>query len=845
MEIQRFIDSIRDQFANGKFELSDEDFFSTLLVGERSFINHEGDFWDFKESWPFSYSDGYFQSLVKLVVSFANNMGGLIIFNVADSEKIFKQSKVHPNPDRFMTACHDLINECPKLEFREFRQDELLIPVLIIFPKACHELPANLKTWKSRKRKHWFVREGYECVSATTKKIPTLFCRPQLRVSDDEVSNVESALPPSPLTLKHFVTRFDILERVFSWVHDDLQPRCFLFGRGGSGKTTIAYEIAKYIAKYNSSINIENNFDVVLFVSAKESELDILSGNKKKYIGTDFANKKELFEAILSLGGYYSSDEKGGKSTNELKDDLKDMFDYFNALIVVDDIDTITTKGDDAGLEELFLITARAKKIPKILYTLRNAPSYAHSNSIEVPGLTDEIEIQEFVNECATQFKVKFPSGEELSEILRVTEGRPLGIESVLALRRSTKSYEAAIRSFEEHAGDNARSYVFEREWNALSSNQRSHNLLVALALTGRALDADELVTILRYDEQSVQEAIVETMEMFLELEEGPSGTTYNLGEMTKRFVLSQAPNLKLFEQIKARVKTFKSRFHNKTPDIRKLIIEVDRILHFAKRDGDEIKFDRCWDIISNPMLPEKVKQNPHFMAYAGSVALKLPKPKIIEAREYFLDAHRNEHAIDIDYLEAWHRAECQTASSHEMCATILEIVLKGQGYREADRVRICSVESARLFFSGKETRIHNTERAIYFLTSSLILHMKNLYRADKCNHFDIDTVHRHARNTALLLFSELVFARDIVEFAALLKNLAEIDRAYFDPLVQPFKEYGMQICTSTTSMEKKGKAISALQKLKRRVTENDNWYEINYKNELEEKINVLIDCCK
>ncbi|MEQ8423609.1 MAG: hypothetical protein RIA63_02800, partial [Cyclobacteriaceae bacterium] len=481
--------------------------------------------------------------------------------------------------------------------------------------------------------------------------------------------------------------------------------------------------------------------------SAKEVHLNTYDGKKNDYQSKDFSNKAEMYKAILILSGYVGEEFDIYNNEDDLLSIVKNLFDSFSVLLIIDDIDTVTTKGLDAGLEELFIVIARAKMGAKILYTLRNAPTYALQNSIEVRGLADEEEISNFVRQCVDQFNVSLPSSDELEHVLRVTEGRPLGIESVMALRRTCKNYTNAIKLFEEHAGDSARSYVFEREWNALSSNQRSHNLLVALALTGRSLNADELQTILKYDEYTIQGVILETIEMFLEVEEGPSGASYSIGEMTRRFVLGQASNLLMFDQIKARVKTFKSRFHNLTPELSKIIMRAEEMYRQFQRDGDRLKFLSCWNIIKNQDISENIKQNPHFMEFSGRFALLIPGVNISEARDYLFDAIGNKHVVDIDVLVSWHRAESNLVSENDMCPRIVQAILTERGYREEDRVKICLIESSRLYHRGKDIRFDSQERAVQFLMDSLLMHMKNIYRADKCNYLGIDRIEGYARN--------------------------------------------------------------------------------------------------
>ena len=118
----------------------------------------------------------------------------------------------------------------------------------------------------------------------------------------------------------------------------------------------------------------------------------------------------------------------------QLREELKKFLDFSSVVMVVDDIDTLTTKDIDPGSDYLYRLLCRAKKSSKVLYTLRNAPSQSILNSIEVPGLLHD-DYPKFITECATQFKVNEPEPEFRDNILaKVSERRPLVVESIVAM---------------------------------------------------------------------------------------------------------------------------------------------------------------------------------------------------------------------------------------------------------------------------------------------------------------------------------------------------------------------------------------------------------------------------
>ena len=62
-----------------------------------------------------------------------------------------------------------------------------------------------------------------------------------------EMKKIESSLPGNPATLKTFVGRYRVLSDLWHWLFYTRDSRRFLWGDGGSGKTTIAFEFASMV----------------------------------------------------------------------------------------------------------------------------------------------------------------------------------------------------------------------------------------------------------------------------------------------------------------------------------------------------------------------------------------------------------------------------------------------------------------------------------------------------------------------------------------------------------------------------------------------------------------------
>jgi hypothetical protein len=129
-------------------------------------------------------------------------------------------------------------------------------------------------------------------------------------------------------------------------------------------------------------------------------------------------------------------------------------------ILVIDDVDTLTTKGLDAGFDFLYRTLSRCKSGSKVLYTLRNAPSQSLLNSIEMPGLAVNGEYEAFVTACSQQFGTEEPTATFCDSVLaKESERRPatdkkLSAAAKASLPRPTVDWDTSqADDFRERGG--------------------------------------------------------------------------------------------------------------------------------------------------------------------------------------------------------------------------------------------------------------------------------------------------------------------------------------------------------------------------------------------------------
>lgn len=396
--------------------------------GQR-FDAEEGTYWDYKKEFPFSLksTDPFFAGIARLVVAFNNTYGGLIIFGVHDSTRKPGQNKVLVDIERFNSRLREVLSMPVECVYRQYNLresddveegDDLLVDVVLVPKRPAGSLVRLNIPYKGAQTGQVWIRRGPEVVEADSSDFTWLY-GPRADYGLEQTiadARIDAILPPSPATMRKFVGRSEVLDRLFQWLLlDDNEPRMFLYGSGGSGKSTIAYEFARLVQLHGQSMVPLDGTPIssVLYFSAKETRLDSNTGKITPESVTDFATKRELFEWIIQFGEGHDSD-LSTLTEMELDRRIKKVFDERRLLIVIDDIDTLLTKGEAAGLDSLYKSAIRGRCGAKLLYTQRPLPSLSRENSIEVPGLRFDsflgCEYHRFVETCCSQFGLNVPN---------------------------------------------------------------------------------------------------------------------------------------------------------------------------------------------------------------------------------------------------------------------------------------------------------------------------------------------------------------------------------------------------------------------------------------------------
>lgn len=627
--------------------------FSETLFDETSqtFVVQESLHWDYKDTFPRKLESDYGVGIIRLTCAFYNTYGGLIIFGVEDKTKRPVGNSSQLDVERFNAFLRNRLSspiECIHREYIIRTEDEdLRIDVLLVPKRQGGTEPIrNIMQIGKYKPGCIFHRQGHEVMQATSLTLPLLYMPREdygLNSGEDTMVSIERVIPPPTATMKEFIGRRDVMDRLWRWLIFDDDPRFYLYGRGGSGKSTIAYDFAKRVSESweKQPIAEGQTLDLVIYLSAKTLELNPMRGRVEKSQMTDFTTAREQFIAIVEAAGGF-----GGEKSDELNDDavaarLRSVFTEFTILLVVDDIDTLTTKGRDSGSDTLYRMIVKSSKGGKLLYTLREEPLLSAKQAQIVRGLDLELEYVDFISSCCKQFQVHAPTPEFVMGPLATTsECLPLVLETIIGFRRTTSNYYEAVELWKDKRGEEAREYLFRREYDRLPADNRARNLLLLLYLLDSPTPTSVLLAILQCTPNQLADSIAAIKDMFLTIDDDSEGESlFTIGAVTKAFIEKVSVDLPHYHPLCQRVNYFQAESIARRPEVTAIVMQVERRLG----DGDVTGAREYFESTS---MNASVTEHPRINQVAGDIYAKQHPPDLERARRHY------QAAVNAEYLD-------------------------------------------------------------------------------------------------------------------------------------------------------------------------------------------------
>ncbi len=285
---------------------------------------------DFKDRAPKKFTDDYGASIIRLALAMHNTYGGIIVFGINDNTRLPSGLDVSLNIEAFNACIKEFSGEKFEIVCRRYIAAGGAEISVALVPKRGSARPARLtKKLGPYPSGSLWIRERHEVLVVGAEHFQILYSkRDNYPTEDLQNSAIQRSLPPKPATIKQFVGRQGILMALWDWAIYGDQPRIYLHGPGGSGKSAIAYEFANSISSSASEIRFSSGdrLDYVVFLSAKETELDTDSAKIREFDNRQFSDAKTLYGSLLVESGFRSESEIVDFDEEELEDDIEKMF---------------------------------------------------------------------------------------------------------------------------------------------------------------------------------------------------------------------------------------------------------------------------------------------------------------------------------------------------------------------------------------------------------------------------------------------------------------------------------------------------------------------------------------
>jgi hypothetical protein len=720
---------------------ADELFGSMWSVEDQRFVSQETYVLDFKDRAPADFSKGYGAAIIRLALGFYNSFGGIIVFGVADTGKTLCGLSKSLDVEALSDVVTGLTEERIEFVGREYKmtgtEDRVFV---LLVPRRGVVRPATLKMPldKYPVGTVW-VRDRHSVRELDETFIPLLYSdRSDLTrsVSSDAYRSIHNSLPESPATMQKFIGRKDLLLQLWDWLVFDSKPRIYLHGPGGSGKSTLAYEFSKQVTERGQSVEFPGKgcLDYVVWISGKETELNPQTATEQPFALRRFDDALSQYKAILVDSGAIPKSEAELLDEGESLIRLKELFNTYSGLIIIDDVDALSRRNKDTGEENLFFTLMGNSKTTKVLYTLRYPPPSALSSSRKVPELDGKEEFALFVHACSSQLQVPPPTTPEILKVAEATSRLPLLIETVIGLRKVCGSYPAALDQFRERGGESARQYLYQREYDRLEPKGRSREVLAALLLLDEAVPFSVIAQILNIDNALVRDAISECGSIFLSaVDTGKGETQYNLATPAKPYISNVSLELKHFGTVKRRVELFLAEDADFTPEESALIVQLSSLVR-ARRYQDAA------DIYEGRSRNDPVITNQRVQSLVGQAYANLGPNYRTKARECFKAASSLGHS-DVFMARAWFHVESSSQVGTKEAIQVCESFLAKPGRSARDRAEFQSKLANCYHEHARRLRSVSQEKTIEAYTKSIQTYILALRIGKDVDQFDGRTI--------------------------------------------------------------------------------------------------------
>lgn len=526
----------------------DSEALDLFFLDEGTPIQKECELWDYKRDFNDSNID--LGKTIRSICSFHNTFGGFLIYGIEETEKdtVFVPTGTSSHIDiQLLKGSMDrLLNKRIDITHVEVEKEisgELRRYAIILVPQRSSGTPsiATAKDCGDGRKQIFrkdstFIREGDECIAATLDEHFRFLNSPRNPFEEQKASKrkiIPHNLPDKNFICQEFVGREEIIQSLWAWVSDDFDYVKVLAGEGGKGKTSLAYEFSRLLAKSEPEY-----FDQILWLTAKLKQFKADTG---RFVATPEQHYSDLNTLLLKVCSETGSldSETAQMPVQLLKRQAKANLESLPSFIVIDDVDSTEPEEQKKILE---IARAIANQKSKILLTTRSNNTYSSEIAISVPGLAGK-EYDDLVVSLAKRLKIQAPSKNQTESLAKTSNGSPLFTESIFRLVKLGTPIDRAIEDWKDKAGEEVRSAALQREIEQLSNT--SKRIMLAATIVGTCSLA-ELSDITEIEKNTLLPSIEELNSLFLL--QSPAIISqeprFEVSDTTSRLVLSIAEKL-------------------------------------------------------------------------------------------------------------------------------------------------------------------------------------------------------------------------------------------------------------------------------------------------------------
>jgi tetratricopeptide (TPR) repeat protein len=444
---------------------------------------------------------------------------------------------------------------------------------------------------------------------------------------------LEDQLPPRESVVIDFIGREKELRQLWDWFDDPVSRRWALAGEGGKGKSALAYDFA-----FQVKIKSPQPYQTVLWLSAKRRQF--LEGKTTDINEPDFSDLDSALSKLLTHFGWI---EEIKNPLETKRKNVLELLDKFPALLIIDDVDSITRENEEVT-EFLSFQVPQTKS--KTLFTSRRTLFGMGGSTIHVEGFSKEDAKQFIVSRCnLMNLDNAIFTEQVMADIIRITEGSPLYIEDLMRLV-SVIPIKEAMRQWEDKGGNDARRYALESECDHLETEAARKVLMVA-SICKNAISFVELEAITGYSSKIITESLNELQRIFLvpkpRVIEGEERFEVNVNtKMLVREVYGRSDKYRKLEEACRIVNEGYKTSGN---------VDINAILRQVSFLNKDFKFQESEQLLLNAL--EKYHSNPEIICALAELYCSWKPTRTTDARGYFHRASQLKFS-NLNMYEKW-----------------------------------------------------------------------------------------------------------------------------------------------------------------------------------------------